>query len=62
MGIQLGPSMNVMLLARLFQGFSWSFPLNKEEIDLSESINFLSKAKPLHACAKPRLAPKLYPA
>jgi phenylalanine N-monooxygenase len=62
MGVQLGTSMNVMLLARLLQGFSWSFPPNMEEIDLSESINHLLKAKPLHACAKPRLAPKLYPA
>jgi phenylalanine N-monooxygenase len=62
MGVQLGTSMNVMLLARLLQGFSWSFPPNQEEIDLSESINDLSKAKPLHARAKLRLAPKLYPA
>jgi phenylalanine N-monooxygenase len=61
MGVQLGTSMNVMLLARLLQGFSWSFPPNVEEIDLSESINHLLKAKPLHACTKPRLAPKLYP-
>ncbi|KAE8076178.1 hypothetical protein FH972_014842 [Carpinus fangiana] len=62
MGVQLGTSMNVMLLARLLQGFSWSFPPNMEEIDLSESVNHLLKAKPLHACAKPCLAPKLYPA
>ena len=62
MGVQLGTSVNVMLLARLLQGFSWSFPPNMEEIDLFESINDLSKAKPLHACAKPRLGPELYPA
>jgi phenylalanine N-monooxygenase len=62
MGVQLGTSMNVLLLARLLQGFSWSFPSNMEKIDLSESINNLSMAKPLHAHAKPRLAPKLYPA
>jgi phenylalanine N-monooxygenase len=61
MGVELGTSMNVMLLARLLQGFSWSLPPNQEEIDLSESINDLSKAKPLHAHAKPRLAAKLYP-
>jgi phenylalanine N-monooxygenase len=59
---KLGTSMNVMLLARLLQGFSWSFPSNMEKIDLSESINNLSMAKPLHAHAKPRLAPKLFPA
>ncbi|KAE8076181.1 hypothetical protein FH972_014845 [Carpinus fangiana] len=57
MGIQLGTSMNVMLLARLLQGFSWSFPPNMEEIDLSESVNHLLKAKPLHACAKPLSPP-----
>ena len=64
MSIQLGTSMNVnvMLLSRLFQGFSWSCPPIMEEIDLSESINDLSMAKPLHARAKPCLTPKLYPA
>jgi phenylalanine N-monooxygenase len=62
MGVQLGTLVNVMLLARLLQGFSWSFPPNMDEIDLFESINDLSKAKPLHARAKPRLGPELYPA
>lgn len=61
MGVELGTSMNVMLLARLLQGFSWSLPPNQVEIDLSESENDISKAKPLHAHAKPRLAAKLYP-
>jgi hypothetical protein len=55
MGVQLGTSMNVMLLARLLQGFSWSFQSNMEKIDLSKSINNLSMAKPLlptqsHVC------------
>ncbi|GLT53905.1 hypothetical protein SLA2020_271400 [Shorea laevis] len=40
---------------------SWSFPPNHEEIDLSESINDLTKAKPLHAHAKLHLATKLFP-
>jgi phenylalanine N-monooxygenase len=62
MGVQLGTSVNVMLLARLLQGFSWSFPPIMDKIDLFESINDLSKAKPLHARAKPRLGPELYPA
>ncbi|GLT55162.1 hypothetical protein SLA2020_283070 [Shorea laevis] len=29
MGVELGTSMNVMLLARLLQGFSWSLPPNQ---------------------------------
>ena len=61
-GIAVGSAMTVMLLARLLQGFTWSAPPGKKEIDLSESRNDLSLQKPLHAFAKPRLHPSLYAA
>ncbi|GMI90027.1 cytochrome p450 79a2 [Hibiscus trionum] len=61
MGVALGSAMTVMLLARLIQGFSWRVAPNEDEIDLSESKNDLSLAKPLHAIATPRLpADELY--
>ncbi|KAI3975465.1 hypothetical protein MKX01_004195 [Papaver californicum] len=60
MGIPLGTSMTVMLLARLLQGFSWSAPPD-ETIELSESSHDLFLAKPLCALAKPRLPMHLYP-
>ncbi|KAI3964954.1 hypothetical protein MKW92_048951 [Papaver armeniacum] len=60
MGIPLGTSMTVMLLARLLQGFSWSAPPG-ETIGLSESSHDLFLAKPLCALAKPRLPIHLYP-
>ncbi|KAL6310762.1 hypothetical protein AAG906_006074 [Vitis piasezkii] len=60
-GIAFGSAMTVMLLARLLQGFTWSAPPGQKEIDLSESRNDLSLAKPVHALAKPRLHSSLYP-
>ena len=56
----LGTTMTVMLLARLLQGFSWSFPPNQKEINLKESMDDLFLAKPLHAHAKPRLHASMY--
>ncbi|OVA00032.1 Cytochrome P450 [Macleaya cordata] len=61
MGAPLGSAMTFMLLARLLQGFSWSVPPGESMIDLSESANDLSLAKPLLAYAKPRLPLPVYP-
>ncbi|GLT87938.1 hypothetical protein SLE2022_059870 [Rubroshorea leprosula] len=60
-GITLGTSMTIMLLARLFQGFSWSLPSNQSKIDLTNADDLLLLAKPLVAMAKPRLPENLYP-
>ncbi|KAL5722853.1 phenylalanine N-monooxygenase [Ranunculus cassubicifolius] len=60
-GVQLGSAMTVMLLARLLQGFDWSAPEGESGIELSESTHDLFLAKALHAHAKPRLSPHLYP-
>lgn len=56
----LGTSMTVMLFARLIHGFTWSTPPDVSRIDLSESEDSLSLAKPLVALAKPRLPANLY--
>ncbi|KAL6326430.1 hypothetical protein AAG906_008292 [Vitis piasezkii] len=59
-GTALGTALTVTLLARLLQCFSWSVPPNQDQIDLTESMNDLFLAKPLHAHAKPRLHASLY--
>ncbi|WCJ34956.1 cytochrome p450 79a2 [Euphorbia peplus] len=59
-GITMGTSMTVMLFARLLQGFNWKMPSNQTSVDLTESIDSLSLAKPLIAVATPRLPPYLY--
>ncbi|XP_065847561.1 phenylalanine N-monooxygenase CYP79D16-like [Euphorbia lathyris] len=59
-GIAMGTAMTVMLFARLLQGFSWSKESNQTSIDLTESINSLTLAKPLVALATPRLPPYIY--
>ncbi|KAL3728876.1 hypothetical protein ACJRO7_033461 [Eucalyptus globulus] len=56
----LGTTMTVMLLARLIQGFNWSKPSNLSSINLAESRDDLSLAKPLVAQAEPRLPSHLY--
>ncbi|KAJ0753396.1 putative isoleucine N-monooxygenase [Helianthus annuus] len=57
-GVLLGSTMAVMLLARLIQGFTLELPPN---VDLTENLQNLWKAKPLLALAKPRLPRNLYP-
>ena len=59
MGYALGSTMTYMLLARLLQAFQWSLPPGETGIDLSEEKKSLFKAKPLLACATPRLSPVL---
>ncbi|XP_002274698.2 tryptophan N-monooxygenase CYP79A68 [Vitis vinifera] len=59
-GTALGTALTVTLLARLLQCFSWSVPPNQDQIDLTESMNELFLAKPLHAHAKPRLPASMY--
>ena len=59
MGYALGSTMTYMLLARLLQAFEWSLPPGETGIDLSEEEKSLFKAKPLLACATPRLSPEL---
>ncbi|KAJ9684016.1 hypothetical protein PVL29_016487 [Vitis rotundifolia] len=59
-GTALGTALTVTLLARLLQCFSWSVPPNQDQIDLTESMNELFLAKPLHAHAKPRLHASMY--
>lgn len=60
-GVTLGTSLSVMLLARLIQCFNWSPPPNQSNIDLSEAQENLALAKPLIAIAKPRLVKSIYP-
>ncbi|TVU03778.1 hypothetical protein EJB05_50666, partial [Eragrostis curvula] len=43
----LGTAMNVMLLGRLLQGFTWSKPVGVETVDLSESKHDTLMAMPL---------------
>ena len=59
-GVMLGSTMTVMLLARLLHCFTWSVPFDEKSINLAESDNDISLAKPLVAAAKPRLAADLY--
>ncbi|KAK4434002.1 Tryptophan N-monooxygenase [Sesamum alatum] len=60
--IVLGSTMTVILLARLIQGFSWSTPRDGPSniIDLAESKEDLSMAKPFISHAIPRLEPHVY--
>ncbi|KAJ4719234.1 Cytochrome P450 [Melia azedarach] len=60
MGVTLGTSMTVMLLARLLHSFTWTTPPNVLKIDLSESETSLALANPLVAVAKPRLPANVY--
>jgi len=60
-GTKIGTSMTIMLLARLIQGFEWTLPIGKSSVELISAESNLFMAKPLLACAKPRLAPSLYP-
>ncbi|CAL9238320.1 unnamed protein product [Arabidopsis halleri] len=60
-GTKIGTSMTIMLLARLLQGFEWTLPNGKTQVELISAESNLFMAKPLLACAKPRLAPSLYP-
>lgn len=59
-GIALGTTMTIMLFARLLQGFHWTLPRNQSKIDLDDSGDVHSLAKPLVAMAKPRLPDYLY--
>ncbi|KAF2598336.1 hypothetical protein F2Q68_00007096 [Brassica cretica] len=60
MGSNIGSAMTYMLLARLIQGFTWSSVSGEGKIDILESKSDLFMAKPLHAIATPRLAPRIY--
>ncbi|KAL9860419.1 putative isoleucine N-monooxygenase [Arabidopsis thaliana] len=60
-GTKIGTSITIMLLARLIQGFEWTLPSGKSSVELISADSNLFMAKPLLACAKPRLAPSLYP-
>ncbi|CAA0829149.1 cytochrome p450 79a2 [Striga hermonthica] len=59
-GVVLGSTMSTMLLARLLQSFNFTTPLDGVKVDLSESDGGLQLAKPLVACAEPRLEPHIY--
>ncbi|CAH2045395.1 unnamed protein product [Thlaspi arvense] len=61
-GVKIGISMTIMLLARLLQGFEWTLPNGTSQVELVAADSNLFMAKPLLACAKPRLVPTLYPA
>ncbi|CAN6468087.1 unnamed protein product [Victoria cruziana] len=60
MGVALGTSMTVMLLARMLQGFEWSLPPELSAVELRESATDLCLEAPLTAAARPRLHPDLY--
>ncbi|CAA7019697.1 unnamed protein product [Microthlaspi erraticum] len=60
-GTKIGTSMTIMLIARLLQGFEWTLPPGKSQIELVPAQTNLFMAKPLVASVKPRLAPSLYP-
>ncbi|XP_031498565.1 tryptophan N-monooxygenase CYP79A68 [Nymphaea colorata] len=60
MGVALGTSMTVMLLARMLQGFDWSLPAGVSAVELRESATDLGLFAPLMAAARPRLQPHLY--
>ncbi|XP_056844356.1 dihomomethionine N-hydroxylase-like [Raphanus sativus] len=60
-GTKIGTSMTIMLLARLLQGFEWTLPYDTSQVELVPGDTNLFMAKPLLACAKPRLTPTLYP-
>jgi len=53
--------MTIMLLARLLQGFEWTLPNGKIQLELISAERNLCMANPLLKLAKPRLAPSLYP-
>ncbi|MED6199981.1 hypothetical protein PIB30_080946 [Stylosanthes scabra] len=59
-GMVLGSSMTIMLFARMLHGFEWCVPSNETTIDLSESEQDTTKAKPLIARAMPRLPEEAY--
>ncbi|MED6164383.1 hypothetical protein PIB30_089477 [Stylosanthes scabra] len=59
-GVTLGSTITIMLFARLVHGFTWNTPPNEKIIDLSECARDTSKAKPLVALGKPRLAAEVY--
>lgn len=60
-GTKIGTSMTIMLIASLLQGFEWTLPPGKSQIELVPAKTNLFMAKPLVASVKPRLAPSLYP-
>lgn len=60
-GVTLGTTMTVMLLARLLQGFTWRKPSSVSSISLMESDEGTTLAKPLVLHAQPRLAHSVYP-
>ncbi|GLJ05463.1 hypothetical protein SUGI_0018600 [Cryptomeria japonica] len=60
MGVALGTSMTIMLLARLLHCFHWS-TASVAPIHLQEGPDDLFMATPLHAIATPRLPHHLYP-
>lgn len=62
-GNVLGTTLVLLSLARLFHGFSWSFPdgVDPASVDMTERSGFSnSLVKKLEAVATPRLAPHLY--
>ncbi|KAL3634588.1 hypothetical protein CASFOL_021642 [Castilleja foliolosa] len=59
-GTVLGSTMAIILLARLVQGFYFTAPLDKINVDLAESEYNLQMAKPLVAQVTPRLEPEVY--
>ncbi|XP_020865614.1 LOW QUALITY PROTEIN: cytochrome P450 79B1 [Arabidopsis lyrata subsp. lyrata] len=50
-GTKIGTSMTIMLLARLLQGFEWTLPNGKTQVELISAESNLFMAKPLLACA-----------
>ncbi|KAG0560299.1 hypothetical protein KC19_10G170000 [Ceratodon purpureus] len=62
-GYNLGTTLVLLSLARLFHGFTWSLPpgVFADDIDMSETAGFANPRKDrLLAVPKPRIAPHLY--
>jgi phenylalanine N-monooxygenase len=55
MGVTMGTTMTVILLARLLQGFTWRKPSGVSSITLIESCEGTALAEPLVLHAQPRL-------
>ncbi|XP_010497819.1 PREDICTED: dihomomethionine N-hydroxylase-like [Camelina sativa] len=60
-GVKVGTTMMVMMLARFLQGFNLKLHQDFGALSLEEDETLLLMAKPLRLSVEPRLAPNLYP-
>ncbi|XP_019091283.1 PREDICTED: dihomomethionine N-hydroxylase-like [Camelina sativa] len=60
-GVKVGTTMMVMMLARFLQGFNLKLHQDFGTLSLEEDDALLLMAKPLRLSVEPRLAPNLYP-